>query len=347
MKTLKGLIDEVVTQGRCTSCGGCVGLCPHVCFVDGRVIWTDACTRDQGRCHDICPWVIAEERGIQGDAIGSYKAIYQSRAKSAAVQDKGQYGGTIIALVLLAMEEGLIDKAILTSGEANGAPRGRVVQEPSEVLRCSGSRYVAAGTLEAFNRAVKEEAIACGVVGLPCQVTALRNVQTSSLSHSQHKDSISLVLGLFCTWALDYRQLQKFFHDKGLDGVQKRYDIPPPPANVFRVITESEVIDFPLDLIRPMIMPGCGFCADMTAEAADVSVGAMEGMEGWNTLVVRTERGEDLVRLAESKGVLELETMPEENLAHLKEASIAKRKRGLARRADHLGDTEEDARHRP
>jgi coenzyme F420 hydrogenase subunit beta len=155
-------------------------------------------------------------------------------------------------------------------------------------------------------------------------------MEASPLGHSQHKDSICLVIGIFCTWALDYRLVHKFFKDKGLQGLAKRYDIPPPPANVFRVITESKTFGFPLELIRPMILPGCSFCCDMTAETADLSVGAVEGMDDWNTLIVRTQKGEDLVRAARQRGVLEIEDLPEENLSHLEEASVAKRKRALA-----------------
>lgn len=330
MKGMKGLLDEVFSQDRCTNCGGCVGLCPHICFVDGRVICTDECVGDQGRCYEVCPSVRRNGVSASSEAIGPYRAIFRSRTNNTDVRNRGQYGGTTSSLVILAMEEGLIKKAVLTSDERHGAPRGRIVQKPSEVLECSGSRYVASGTLEAFNRTVKEQAEACGIVGLPCQVRALRNMEASPLGHSQHKDSICLVIGIFCTWALDYRLVHKFFKDKGLQGVAKRYDIPPPPANVFRVITESKTFGFPLELIRPMILPGCSFCCDMTAETADLSVGAVEGMDDWNTLIVRTQKGEDLVRAARQRGVLEIEDLPEENLSHLEEASVAKRKRGLA-----------------
>jgi coenzyme F420 hydrogenase subunit beta len=58
-------------------------------------------------------------------------------------------------------------------------------------------------------------------------------------------------------------------------------------------------------------------------------VGTVEGEEGWNTVIVRTARGEDLLRLAESKGVLETRAYPEDKWVHLKWASILKKQRGL------------------
>jgi len=67
----------------------------------------------------------------------------------------------------------------------------------------------------------------------------------------------------------------------------------------------------------------------MTSELSDISVGTVEGEEGWNTVIVRTERGENLLHRAESKGVLETRAYPEDKWTHLKEASILKKQRGL------------------
>jgi coenzyme F420 hydrogenase subunit beta len=68
----------------------------------------------------------------------------------------------------------------------------------------------------------------------------------------------------------------------------------------------------------------------MTAEWADISVGTVEGIEGWNTVVVRSERGSQLLSGFIKAGHLEIRELPEENLAHLREASMNKRKRGNA-----------------
>lgn len=305
-----------------------MGLCPYISFYDGKVIYTDECTRDEGRCYEVCPRIQCSIGQVDEEPIGPYLAILRSRARNTEIRQTTQYGGTITALILLALKEGLIKKAVLTSDDSQGAPSGVIAQTEEEVMACSGSRYVGAGSLEAFNRAVKEETIPCGIVGLPCQAESLRSMQASPLSHPQHKDSVTIVLGLFCTWSLDYRSLNRFLKEKNLKTPIIKYDIPPPPANVFQVTTrDKETIEFPLDDIRSFVMPGCAFCRDMTAEKADLSVGTVEGMEEWNTLIIRTKIGQELLELADKKGVLELEQLPRSNLEHLKEASLAKRRR--------------------
>ena len=85
-----------------------------------------------------------------------------------------------------------------------------------------------------------------------------------------------------------------------------------------------------LENIRPFIQKGCALCEDMTAEWADISVGTVEGLEGWNTVVVRSDLGSKLINEAINNGILEMDHLPEENLEHLKEAALNKRNRGRA-----------------
>ena len=86
--------------------------------------------------------------------------------------------------------------------------------------------------------------------------------------------------------------------------------------------------DVPLDDVRPLIQKGCSLCQDMTAEWADLSVGTVEGMKEWNTVIIRTEIGLNLMEAAHKEGLLEIDDLPEENLNHLKGASLNKKKRG-------------------
>jgi coenzyme F420 hydrogenase subunit beta len=84
-----------------------------------------------------------------------------------------------------------------------------------------------------------------------------------------------------------------------------------------------------LDEIRVFIRPACRVCPDMTSEFADLSVGTVEGMADWNTVIVRTERGEEQINRAIEADIIESHLLPEENLKHLKEASLLKKQRAL------------------
>ena len=65
----------------------------------------------------------------------------------------------------------------------------------------------------------------------------------------------------------------------------------------------------------------------MTGTRADISVGAVEGLEAWNTVIVRTPVGQKLVDLARDRKLLVTDTLPAVDLDHLKEAAALKKER--------------------
>jgi coenzyme F420 hydrogenase subunit beta len=67
----------------------------------------------------------------------------------------------------------------------------------------------------------------------------------------------------------------------------------------------------------------------MTAELADVSVGMFEGRPGWNTLILRSVKGAELVDQARGAGFIETENFPVKNLKHLSGAAADKKDRSL------------------
>jgi coenzyme F420 hydrogenase subunit beta len=193
-----------------------------------------------------------------------------------------------------------------------------------------GSSYVAGPTLEPLNREDWEGKERIGVVGIPCQILALAKMKTSPIEKRSPVDRVALVVGLFCTWALTYAPFIEYLR-KRVDGARiQKLDITPPPERLLKVITDSKVWNIPLDEIRSFIMPTCGVCLDMTSELSDISIGTVEGEEGWNTVLVRTDRGDKLLGSAEAAGVIETQPLPEENLKHLKEASLLKKRRALS-----------------
>ena len=73
----------------------------------------------------------------------------------------------------------------------------------------------------------------------------------------------------------------------------------------------------------------------MTAEFCDLSVGGARSADGWdidkgwNQVIVRSEKGEQLLKLAREKGILEFKEVPETGLDKIKNASIGKKRSGL------------------
>jgi coenzyme F420 hydrogenase subunit beta len=159
---------------------------------------------------------------------------------------------------------------------------------------------------------------------------AVSQMRLNPLKKEGFRDAVGLVIGLFCTWAVDTRKLSELLSGRiDASGIRKM-DMPPPPAEIMVIDTGRGKVEIPLSEIRPLVPAGCQICPDMTSEWADISVGVMEGMPEWNTLIIRSARGRQLVEEACKEGLLVTQEMPETNLEHLRTASLNKKKRALA-----------------
>jgi coenzyme F420 hydrogenase subunit beta len=346
-KGMKELYTEVINAGLCAVCGACIGDCPYSVFYKGKIRMLDYCNRTEGHCYEYCPRTFTDMDAVcrkvhgvawTGDEIGPLKSIFTARSTDRKILEKAQYGGLVTTLLSLALQEGIIDKAIVAKTNAEKLPTGFVASTPSELLECAGSNYMAFPALEALNRVPRDSQDKLGIVVTPCQATALAKMQLSPPTQSAGIDNVKLVLGLFCTWALAYDSFFQFLKDRvDLSQVQK-FDIPPPPANRFDVYVGQEVKSFSLDEVRKYRMSTCALCPDMTAEFTDVSVGSTEGREGWNTVIVRSRRGEGIVDSAKKKGLIEVKPLAAAGLSHLKEASLHKKSRAVKEIVKKTGD---------
>lgn len=346
VKASRELFSEVIEKGLCTLCGACAGSCPYLVSYKGRIVLLDNCKLSEGECYQHCPRTFTDMDAISqqvfgvpysADELGTVREVLMARSTDAQVRAKAQYGGTVTTLLSLALAEGLIDAAVLTKTANDKTPRPFLARNAEEVRQGTGSSYMACSVLEALNSA-KDEKGNLGVVAMPCQVLALAKMKDEPPENRLNVGNVTLSIGLFCTWALSPDSFHKFLKENlDLPEVIK-FDIPPPPANRLDAYTKSGKISFPLDQVRKFVMPSCAYCADMTSEFADISVGSVEGIEGWNTVVVRSEAGAELIEMARAKGKLETDTLPAQNLAHLKEAALLKKKRALREIIKRSGD---------
>ncbi len=349
IKGPQDLEKEVIQANLCTLCGACVGLCPYFRAHRGKVVLMDNCNLIQGRCYAFCPRTPSNLEAVSqsffgtsyaADSLGTHRRVVMARSLDKAVLAKGQYGGVTSALVAIALKKKIVDAAILTKKEKDLLSRGTMAANKKQVLACAGSNYIASPTLEAFNRNVSGSYEKLAVVGLPCQVLALGKMRINPLENKNHIEKLNLVIGLFCTWALAYKDLLYFLRkDFPINRIGKM-DIPPPPANVFQLELPEGTRSISLDQIRKFIRPACTVCLDMTAEFSDLSIGAVEGIDGWNTVILRTDKGEELLEEARRARAIETDEVPGANLAHLQEAALLKKKRALQNIIDRTGKKE-------
>lgn len=343
----KELFNEVIDTGLCALCGACVGGCPYLVPYKGRIVLLDNCTLSEGQCYQYCPRTYTDMNAISQqifgtpyseDEVGTTKEVLMARSTDAHIRERAQYGGTVTTLLSLALAKGLIDGAILAKVSDDKIPSAFLAQSMEEILQCAGSSYMACPILEAYNHIPKDNNHKLGIVTMPCQILAISKMKKEPPQNRFSINNVKLVIGLFCTWALSPERFYQFLRENLDLPTVTKFDIPPPPANRFDAYTPSGKVSFSLDQIRQFTLPTCAYCLDMTSEFADVSVGSVEGIEGWNTVIVRTDAGAELMEMAKAEGKLETDTLPPQNLAHLKEAALLKKKRALKEIIKRSGD---------
>ena len=349
----KELVNDVAGRDLCIGCGMCENICPYFKTYKGKSALLFPCTLEQGRCNAHCPKTEVDldelSRFFRGEPydgrpLGHYKDILASKG-TGKIKGAFQGGGTVSALVASALEKKKADGAIVT-GVDGIDPVARLVKRAEEAAAGAGSKFIAAPTLSALNLAAREGERRLAVVGTPCQMTAVAQMRMNPLDRADFEDPVALTVGIFCNWALDHRQLTAYLSDRMDITEITGMEIPPPPAEVLVVRTRSGERQFPLAEIRKLIPHTCFICPDMTAEWTDVSVGMNEGRPGWNTILVRTGAGEELVERAVADGWLVTEPLPESNQRALSDAALAKKRRSFrnADRHGYLNRDDEDCR---
>lgn len=341
------LDTQVIKPGLCTGCGACQGMCPYWDSYEGRTICFFDCERTEGRCQAFCPRMPADLDALKNKffpaetltpEIGPFRGLYLTRAADAAIRGNAQHGGTMTALVELALKEGFIDSAVLTQSKGGLDAKGVLATTAEEIRACSGSTFQIPPTLAVLNQALKENKYhKIGVVGTPCKTLAVYKMKSKPLPENDNNaDNIGMVFGLFCGWGLEWNDIHNLTAKYADPEKVSHMDIPPSKYHSLVLREDGKDISVDLDEVNPIVRQACHACTDMTAEFSDLSVGGARSADGWdvdkgwNQVIVRTEKGEQLLNLAREKGILEFKDVPETGLQKIKNASLGKKRNGEA-----------------
>ena len=327
----------------CTGCGACVGLCPYQVIYHDRTVQLHNCDLEDGKCYAFCPRTATDLAALrellfeQDDLtpeIGAVKGYYFSQAVDPELRKIAQHGATVTALMELALAEGLIDSAIVSSRNQEFMQNGVIVNDREALRKNAGSKFTVSPTIAAFNQLVTEDKGNIGVVATPCQALALAKMKLVKEDNPKI-DQLKLVVGLYCGWTLSAEKYTKLLLEKNIDLESITGMDIPAGKNILELYTNDGAKSIPFDEVQDCIREACHYCMDSTAEYADVSVGSArfagnwEEVRQWNQLIVRTEKGKELVDLAVKRGVLEVREAPAESLKELKDAAVKKKKEAL------------------
>lgn len=161
---------DVIDTGLCVSCGMCEAVCPIdiIRIKDEKPERTGDEKEDCNECYLTCPRtflpldLIEEKVGFDGthdEFMGRYTKIVGIRASDKSIQEKGQDGGAVTALLSYALDSKLVDGAVsvIKSSEEPWRPESFLARSSKDLLRASGTLYSMSTTIKALKQGIKKE----------------------------------------------------------------------------------------------------------------------------------------------------------------------------------------------
>jgi coenzyme F420 hydrogenase subunit beta len=236
--------------------------------------------------------------GPPGDGLGAVMDSFAVRA--GARPDDAQDGGVVSALLIAALAGGEIDGALVTrpSDDPDEPWKGvpHLATTAKEITDAAGSYYnqtmaLAELDLSKYNLPAKPR---IAVVGTPCEIQGIRAMQSRRWPTGAHRiDAVVLTIALLCTKSFDYQglMLQLLQQDRGID-LERVSKVDVIRGRMIVEYRDGELaVDEPIKNFHGAALKGCDECADFLGRSADLSVGSVGSMDGWSSVLVRTERG--------------------------------------------------------
>lgn len=350
----------------CVHCGLCAAVCPTEAITlhdsgHGRmlpVIASERCV-DCGLCEDICPTIRRPRTSCsEGVPLRGVRRLVLGHAGESDVRFRAASGGVVTALALYWVGSHPAHRALVVvpsrSGPYNLFPEAVITSEPATIREAAGSHYVGVPTLRILRSVPVDELPNLMVVGLPCQVRALR------LWSAATGNALGPLIGLFCSGAKDQRFLFWLLSCMRLHPSQvRRFSIRSCgfPGKSVAELHDGSRRALPKDTRRRSLAwrdatfayRGCLLCPDSTSECADIACGDPWTLpdaadDGLTLACLRTDSGVKLWREAvQSKRVAVLREVKPDEMESRSAVDVLRAKRAAVLRSYVLREPMSDA----
>lgn len=305
-----------------------------------------------GLCHEVCPGHGVDFEGLNatlfGDiledvALGRYLGCYVGHATDRNIRYNSASGGIVSALLAFALEEGLIDGALVTRMRRDDPlkPEPFIARTREEILSAAGSKYCPVPTNTVLREILdSDERIA--VVGLPCHIQGLRKAEQRIPRLAQQ---IRLRISLACSVNFSFLGTVRFIESLRIapqDVAVLQYRGRGWPGSVLIRLTDGteRIVPYPecYRQLGPYSLRRCTLCSDMLGELSDLTCGdawipeiMRTDKAGSSFVVSRTSAAEELLEYAAAKEAVELSELDLEDLLASQGHALFKKRKLQAR----------------
>jgi coenzyme F420 hydrogenase subunit beta len=305
-----------------------------------------------GLCHDACPGHGVDFEGLSdalfGDiptntAVGRYLGCYVGHATDCGVRYNSASGGIASTLLIFALEEGLIDGALVTRMRRDDPlkPEPFVARTRQEILSAAGSKYCPVATNTVLQE-ILESDDRVAVVGLPCHIQGLRKAEQRIPKLAKQ---VRYRISLACSLNFSFLGTVRFLEGLGLapERVEAlEYRGRGWPGSVLIRLTDGTKWTVPYPecyrQLGPYSLGRCLLCSDMLGELSDLTCG-----DAWIPQIMRTDRAgssfvvsrtpaaEELLESAASREAVELSELDLQDLLASQGHALFKKRKLKAR----------------
>jgi coenzyme F420 hydrogenase subunit beta len=294
-----------------------------------------------------------------GAELGKYKSCISARSTDKALLKYAQDGGIVSSLFAFALDEGIIDGAIVAANKEFYAkfpskcmadnsnldmiepwrPIPAIVNTKEELIAAAGTKYNISPNIAMLKEATRSFGLdKIGIVGTPCQMQAVRKAQLYPVGFRDVGANIALAVGIFCMENFPYQGILQLVEDHAAMKMESVKKMEIGKGKFWVYGKRGQVVQLPLKVTHKYEQPGCHVCLDYVANMADVSTGSVGSPDGWSTVFVRSKVGDSVWGKAIAAGCFETQPIEKvkpglELVSKLANEKITKNKATLAARA--------------
>jgi coenzyme F420 hydrogenase subunit beta len=346
-------LRDVVERGLCTGCGACYYACSEggitLVNIEGvgiRPRFDSDASANCTKCLSICPGNSVDGNLASGPPkapesihdFGQALEIWEGYAADPEIRHRGSSGGVTSALTLYCLEQEDMSFALHSAMDDQQPWINNTVQSRTrtEILSRAGSRYAPASPCAGLE-AIEKSDRPCVFIGKPCDTAAVWMLRRE---RPELDRNLGLVLSFFCAGTPSTKGTLDLVDALDVDRKsvdQIRYRGEGWPGN-FKILynngSREKSLSYEdswgqLSHYRPL---RCQLCPDGLGRVADVSCGdAWEsfnknGDPGRSIVIVRTERGREIVRRAIAANYVQLTPATSKNVLDAQQNLLQKRK---------------------
>jgi coenzyme F420 hydrogenase subunit beta len=339
-------IEKIVSEGLCTQCGTCVGVCPYNAIkmikseFSGLLlpqVEKEKCNLC-GLCLKVCPGHSVNFQELNNNVfgqqprdrlLGNYLKCYVGHSNDYYIRSNSASGGIASQILIFALENQIIDGALVTKMKKDKPLETEpfIARSKEEILSAFKSKYCPVPANKALKQ-ILAEAGRFAIVGLPCHIHGIRK---AGLLNPELRKKIVLHICLMCSHTVNFlgtefiiqkmrvpkeQVSQLSYRGRGWPGAMT---IKLKNRSLFSIpLVGSWISYWPIFSSFFFTPTRCTMCPDQTGELADISLGDAWLPElrsekiGKSIIITRTKAAESILsEMVSSKAISIMRVEPE------------------------------------